>query len=119
MATEFSAKRPIPQPVRSSSTAWLYARQMWAGLSIIMMWIAVLFVGIFGPDFVSSDAGGGFTRIPVVVFVLPFVLPATIAVARRGLVRGTDEAPPATHEETRGAEGPVAEAPAMQTRSAA
>ena len=47
------------------------------------MWLAVLFVGIFGGDFVSSSSSG-FTKFPVVVFLLPFVLPATIVVGRRG-----------------------------------
>jgi len=74
---------PEPSP-RDSSASWLYTRPLWAGLAIITMWLAVLFVGLFGGDFVSSSTTNGFTRIPVVVFLLPFVLPATIVVARRG-----------------------------------
>lgn len=70
-----------------SSPSRLYARSLWAGLSIITMWLAVLFVGLFGGDFVSSSTTNGFTRIPVVVFLLPFVLPATIVVARPRLHR--------------------------------
>jgi hypothetical protein len=54
------------------------------------MWVAVLFVGIFGGDFVSSSSNG-FTKIPVVVFLLPFVLPATIVVGRRGFASAPDE----------------------------
>jgi hypothetical protein len=41
------------------------------------MWLAVLFVGVFGGDFVSNSSANGFTEIPVVVFLLPFVLPAS------------------------------------------
>ena len=54
------------------------------------MWLAVLFVGIFGSDFVSSSSNG-FTKFPVVVFLLPFVLPATIVVGRRGFASARDE----------------------------
>jgi hypothetical protein len=43
------------------------------------MWLAVLFVGVFGADIVSSAGPGGSTSsVPVVVVLLPFVLPATI-----------------------------------------
>ena len=48
------------------------------------MWLAVLFVGVLGGDIVSSTPGGTSTSVPVVVALLPFVLPATVAVARRG-----------------------------------
>jgi hypothetical protein len=48
------------------------------------MWLAVLFVGVFGGNIVSSTPGGTSTSVPVVVAVLPFVLPATIVAARRG-----------------------------------
>lgn len=68
----------------SSAPAWFYARPLWAGLSIITMWLAVLFVGLFGGNIISSTPGGTSTSVPVVIVVLPFVLPATIAVARRG-----------------------------------
>jgi len=71
-------------PPGSSKPSWLHARALWAGLSIITMWLAVLFVGLFAGDFVSSSQTNGYTQFPVVVFLLPFVLPATIVVARRG-----------------------------------
>jgi hypothetical protein len=71
---------------------------LWAGLSIIAVWLAVLFVGVFGGDFVSSSSNG-FTKIPVVVFLLPFALPATVVVARRGLTSALDEPHGAPHEE--------------------
>ena len=77
MATESSAD-PSPQ-----ARSWLHARALWAGLSIITMWLAVLFVGVFGSDFVASSSTS-FTKFPVVVFLLPVVLPATIVVGRRG-----------------------------------
>ncbi len=91
MAAETSSEQPTEASRDASSRSWLYARALWAGLSIIIMWLAVLFVGVFGGDFVSISATGGSTRFPVVVFLLPFVLPATIAVARRGFTAGTEE----------------------------
>jgi hypothetical protein len=63
---------------------WLRSPAVWAGLSIITMWLAVLFVGIFGGNIISSTPGGTSTSVPVVVALLPFVLPATVVAARRG-----------------------------------
>ena len=97
MAIEPSSVEPEPSSVETTAPpsepppgSWLHARTLWAGLSIITMWLAVLFVGIFGGDFVSSSANG-FTKIPVVVFLLPFVLPATIVVGRRTFTSPPDE----------------------------
>jgi len=67
------------------------------------MWLAVLFVGVFGGDFVHSSSNG-FTKFSVVVFLLPFVLPATIVVARRGFTSVPDEPHGAPDEETRARE---------------
>ena len=108
MATESSSANPSPQPRSQPAPAWLHARALWAGLSIITMWLAVLFVGVFGSDFVSSS-GSGFTRFPVVVFLLPFVLPATIVVGRRGFASAPDEQHgPPDHETQAGKEATMA-----------
>ncbi len=90
---------------------------MWAGLSIMTMWLAVLFVGIFGGDFISSSANG-FTKIPVVIFLLPFVLPATIAVGRRGFTSASDEPRDAPEETPREHESPPAEPSALRAKPA-
>jgi hypothetical protein len=75
---------------------------LWAGLSIITMWLAVLFVGLFGGDIVSSSGPAGTTSsVPVVVALLPFVLPATIVAARRGFTRAPDERNGAADSDTR------------------
>lgn len=79
----------VTAAMTSRPTGWVHSRPLWSGLSIIAMWIAVLFVGLFGGDFVSQSAASGYTRFPVVVFMLPFVLPATIVVARHGFA-GSD-----------------------------
>ena len=85
-------------PSRSSSPAWLHARALWAGVSITIMWLAVLFVGVFGENIVSSTPGGTSTSVPVVVALVPFVLPATIVVARRGFKEISDRPPRAVDE---------------------
>ena len=75
---------------------------MWAGLSIITMWLAVLFVGLFGGDIVNTSGPGGSTSsVPVVVVLLPFVLPATIVAARRGFTSAPEEQHVAAVEDTR------------------
>jgi hypothetical protein len=68
-------------------------REMWAALAIASMWVAVLFDAIFGPDFVSTSAGGNMTRIPSAIVVALFAYLATRVVARYGFrsSRGDDE----------------------------
>jgi hypothetical protein len=87
----------------------MFSRAFWAALSIIAMWLAVLFVGIFGGDFVSSSSGGGFTKIPVVVFLLPFVLPGTVVIGRRAFTSDSEDREPAPEEAPRTREAPTGE----------
>jgi hypothetical protein len=63
---------------------WVEARNMWASLAIVSMWLAVLVTVVFGPDFKSIDAGGNTTIIPSGLGVALFALLATISVARHG-----------------------------------
>jgi hypothetical protein len=91
---------------------------LWAGLSIITMWLAVLFVGVFGGDFVSNSASNGSTKFPVVVFLLPFVLPATIVVARRGFAGAADQERGAPVEEPQAREEAAAGPSALPAKSA-
>jgi hypothetical protein len=71
--------------------AWWESAQLWAGLSIVSMWLAVLFVGIFGPDFTSSSntasVDGTQTTVPSVIAVAICALLATLAVAHAALRR--------------------------------
>lgn len=103
---------------RASSSAWLYAKELWAGVSIITMWIAVLFVGVFGGDFVSSSSTNGYTKIPVVIFLIPFVLAATIAVARRAFTSAPSERDGAPEAETRTRPEQTAEPSALRVTHA-
>ena len=52
-----------------------------------MMWIAVLFTSVYGPDFVSVN-GATSTTIPSGIFVGLFALLGSGAVARYGFRRG-------------------------------
>jgi hypothetical protein len=56
---------------------------MWTSLAIGVIWIVVLAVALFGPDIVSSNAGG-FTRIPSAIVVAFFAWLATRVIAKYG-----------------------------------
>lgn len=81
---------PVPSPQIErrdrSMPAWLESTPLWAGLSIIVIWMAVLFVGVFGGDIVSSSAASGAT-VPTVVVVAFFAFLATASVAKWGFGR--------------------------------
>jgi hypothetical protein len=65
----------ISQPTRTVSKARclpadLLLRNMWAGLAIVVIWLAVLFDALFGPDIVSTGGTGtNSTTIPSAVAV--------------------------------------------------
>jgi len=71
-----------PVHVRRLPNDLLYARPLWAGLSLITMWLAVLFVGVFGGNIVHVSAGGGSSSVPVVVVVAVVALIATWLLGR-------------------------------------
>jgi hypothetical protein len=60
---------------------------MWGTLAISVMWLAVLFDGIYGADIVSFSNA---TRIPSAVAVAFFAFLETAAVAKRAFGRKTD-----------------------------
>jgi hypothetical protein len=72
-----------------SASAWWASTRAWAGISIVAMWTAVLFVGVFGPDFVSASATDR-TAIPSVVLVAVCAMVGTITVTHAALRGGDD-----------------------------
>jgi hypothetical protein len=56
---------------------------MWAAMAIAVMWLAVLFDAVFGPDIVSTSATSS-TTVPSAVVVALFALLGTRVVAKYG-----------------------------------
>jgi len=82
-----------PSPVRSPGEGWasrVLVRDMWGALSIVAMWVAVLFVGVYGGDmtFHSVDSSG--STIPSGVAVALFAAIGTGSVAKRVFGRTSD-----------------------------
>jgi hypothetical protein len=67
---------------RPQWTEILKIREMWASLAISMMWLAVLFDAVYGPNFVGSSNDGNSTTIPSAIFVAFFAFLATASVAK-------------------------------------
>jgi hypothetical protein len=64
---------------------------MWGTVAIAIMWLAVLFVGVFGSNnILVHDSSGSSSSWPVVVVVALFALLGTVPVARRAFRRSRD-----------------------------
>lgn len=75
------------EPATSSRQTWrlmLSLTQMWASLAIAVVWLAVLFTAIYGPDISSSTPGGTETSTPSAVVVALFAFLATWVIAKHG-----------------------------------
>src|SRR5687768_2615576 len=87
----------------SRLSSQVLVHEMWASLAIAVMWLAVLFDALFGPDLVVSNASGT-TTIPsaIIVAFLPTSLP--------GLLHGTASFAPETRTDDRPVWSPPDEA---------
>jgi hypothetical protein len=91
MSTLSEQSRTLSRPRRLPAD--LLLRNMWAGLAITVMWLAVLFDALFGPDIVSTSGGGtNTTTIPSAVAVALFAWLATKTVAKHGIRRSDNDA---------------------------
>jgi hypothetical protein len=84
---EMSTISHEPSEVVREKQRWssqLIVREVWASLAIIVMWLAVLFDAVFGPDIVNTSAGGDSSTVPSAVAVALFAFLATWGVARYG-----------------------------------
>lgn len=77
-------------PERPQWAEFLKIREMWASLAISMMWLAVLFDAVFGPNFVGSSNDGNSATIPSAIFVAFFAFLASAAVAKRAFRQGKE-----------------------------
>ena len=80
---------PHEQGTQVTRSILFDARDLFATLAIVAIWLAVLFVGVFGPDFMSTSAGGNSTTIPAGIGVAFFALFATMSVAKYGFSKRT------------------------------
>ena len=71
------------EPVRQSIASRLLVPGFWGALSIVTMWLAVLFVGIFGGDMIFASTANGTTTMPSAVAVALFAVIGTAVVAKR------------------------------------
>lgn len=74
------------EPSRVQERRWsqLLVPEMWASLTIIVMWLSVLFDAVFGPDIVTADVAGARSTVPSAVVVALFAFLATWVVAKYG-----------------------------------
>jgi len=73
-------------PVRSPRESWaerVLVPEMWATLAIVAMWMAVLFVGVYGGDMTFHAVDSSWSTIPSVVVVALFAAIGTGSVAKR------------------------------------
>jgi hypothetical protein len=75
---------------RESIAARLLVPAFWGAVSIVAMWLAVLFDGIYGGDMIFANAGSGPTTIPSAVAVALFAFIGTVSVAKRAFRRDID-----------------------------
>ena len=75
---------PLRRPDRQGVGARLLVPGFWGAVSIIAMWLAVMFDGIFGGDMVfGNNTGGGPTIIPSAVLLGLFAVIGTVSIAKR------------------------------------
>jgi hypothetical protein len=71
---------------RSPREGWasrILVSEMWAAVAIAAMWLAVLFVGVYGGDATFHSVDSSSSTIPSAVFVALFAAIGTGSVAKR------------------------------------
>ncbi|HEX3295435.1 MAG TPA: hypothetical protein VHR85_01335 [Nocardioides sp.] len=71
------------RPQRGGRAAAILVREMWATAAIVAMWVAVLFVGVYGGEATFHSVDSSSSTIPSVVFVALFAAIGTGSVAKR------------------------------------
>ena len=83
MTTVMTHETSTGEPVRPGIAARLLVPGFWGAVSIVAMWLAVLFDGIFGGDMTFANAGSGPTIIPSAVLLGLFAVIGTVSIAKR------------------------------------
>jgi hypothetical protein len=83
MTTVMTHEPSTDKPDRRGVAALLLVPGFWGTVSIIAMWLAVMFDGIFGGDMVFANAGSGPTIIPSAVLLGLFAVIGTVSIAKR------------------------------------
>ena len=74
-------------PTRQDIASRLLVPGFWATVSIVVIWLAVLFDGIFGGDMTFTNSTPQVTVMPSAVAVALFAMIATVSVAKRAFGR--------------------------------
>jgi hypothetical protein len=82
-----------PSHVAADRRRWsdFLVAEMWTSLAVSMIWLAVLLDALFGPDIVTTSAGGDNSVVPSSVVVAPVAFFATWVVAKYGFRRGRSD----------------------------
>ncbi len=75
------------QTPRRGIASRLLVPGFWATISIVAMWLAVLFVGVFGGQMTFVNTSANVTTLPSSVAVALFAAIGTAAVAKRAFTR--------------------------------
>ena len=87
MTTLMTPETSEEKPARAGIAARLLVPGFWAALSIVTMWLAVLFDGIYGGNMIFTGVDGSVTNIPSAVVLGLFAVIGTSAVAKRAFGR--------------------------------
>ena len=75
-----------PPQVAHDGRSWprLLVAEMWTSLAISVIWVTVLLDALFGPDIITTGAGGDSSVVPSAIVVAVVAFFATWVVARHG-----------------------------------
>lgn len=76
-------EQPSTRPSGEGRTSRFLVPEMWATVSIVAMWLAVLVVGVWGGDMTFRGADTSYTQMPAAVAVALFAAIGTGSIAKR------------------------------------
>ena len=89
MTATMHDQAPTRSP-RDSWTARVLVPEMWGTVTIVAMWVAVLFVGVYGGDMTFHSVDSSWSNIPSGVLVALFAAIGTGSVAKRAFAPRSD-----------------------------